>query len=181
MHSIKIRFLYSCLFLFVLSSCGSGSANITRAYLSWRYVLFRAGDLHGLPPTSDEVLDRNPGYTSYIDLFNKDKSYISFQCFGTSYEDFYCECSFKLVDVNDVTIIENNNFKCEYSGGQLGKIIYNDDDAKKALGTIYVYTPYWCRWQFEYDINNNGDKTLLTFEFWKNVPNPLPEFLNNNN
>jgi len=164
------------IFFLIFSSCSTRNANVIKSYLNYKYVLTRAGDLHGLAPTSNEVLDRNPGYTSYINLFDKSKSYINYQCSGTSYEDFYCEASFYLYDKDGNEIIKIDTFKCQYTGGQSGTIIYTDDDVKDMLGIIYVYTPYWCRWQFEYDVNNSGNKILLTFEFWKNQYNPLPKF-----
>ena len=177
----KIFKITSLLFVaFFFSACSTGSANITKAYLNRKYSLWRAGDLHGLPPTSNEVLDRNPGFTSYINLFDKNESFINYQCKGTSYQDFYCEASFKLVDINGDVLIEKDGFRCSYTGGQTGKIIYEDNETQECLGVIYVYTPYWCRWQFEYDVTGSGDKILLTFEFWKSSMNPLPDFITPN-
>lgn len=163
----------------LFTSCGVTNANVTKTYLNFRYNLWRAGDLHGLAPTSNEVLDRNPGFTSYINLFRKDECYINFQCKGTSYEDFYCDASFKLTDKDNNILVEKESFRCFYSGGQNGTVIIEDDETRERLGTIYVYTPYWCRWQFEYDVDNSGSKTLLTFEFWKSEFNKLPDFLIN--
>ena len=161
----------------LFASCSVRGATITRSYLNFKYNLSRAGDLHGIAPTSSEVLDRNPGYTSYIELFDKNDSYFNFQCKGTSYDNFYCEASFRLCDKNGNILVEKESFKCSYTGGQMGTIIYSDDETKEYIGTIYVYTPYWCRWQYEYDVDNTGNKILLTFEFWKQQYNPLPEFL----
>ena len=160
-----------------LSSCSAKNANIIKSYLSYKYVLNEAGDLHGLHPASNEVLNRNPGFISYIKLFDKSKSYINYQCKGTSYEDFYCEASFYLYDKDGKSIVKKDSFVCQYTGGQRGTIIYNDDETAEELGTIYVYTPYWCRFQFEYDVDNSGTKTLLTFEFWKNAYNDLPDWI----
>lgn len=160
-----------------LTSCSARGANVIKSYLNYRYVLVRAGDLHDLPPTSDEVLDRNPGFTSYINLFSKDESFINFQCKGDSFDNFYCEATFKLVDTNNVVLVENTSFKCSYTGGQNGMVIYEDEITKDQLGIIYVYTPYWCRWQYEYDVDGSGKKTLLTFEFWKSQYNSLPDFI----
>ncbi len=157
-------------------SCNVRSNNIKRSYLNYVYKLKRGGDLHGLSPTSEEVLDRNLGFTSYISLFSME-SYISFQCKGTSYENFYCEASFLLLDKDSNVLVEKDSFRCSYTGGQSGTVIYEDEDTSQLLGTIYVYTPYWCRWQFEYDVDGSGEKTLLTFEFWKHSFNPLPDFL----
>ena len=53
-------------------------------------------------------------------------------------------------------------------------IKYKEDENK--FGKIYVYTPYWCRWQFDYEIEN-GEKQKLTFEFWKKEKNELPDFV----
>ena len=175
----KALFKIIPLFLLLLSSCSANDANIVRSYLNYKYVLVRAGDLHGLAPTSNEVLDRNPGFTSYINLFDKSKSFINYQCKGTSYDDFYCEASFYLYDKDGNAIIKKDSFVCQYTGEQGGRIIYDNDETKKELGTIFVYTAYWCRWQFEYDVDNSGNKTLLTFEVWKNNYNPLPDFLSN--
>lgn len=161
----------------LFASCSARNADVTKAYLNYRYNLQRAGDIHGLDPTSNEVLDRNPGYTSYINLFNRNDSFINFQCKGTSYDDFYCEASFKLCDIDNNVLLEKESFRCSYTGGQSGTIIYSDDEANEYIGTIYVYTPYWCRWQYEYDVDNSGNKMLLTFEFWKGKYNPLPDFL----
>lgn len=174
------------LFLFLLLpfcivSCSTRNANITKSYLNCEYHLWRAGDLHGLDPTSNEVLDRNPGFISYVNLFDKRSSYINFQCKGTSYDDFYCDASFKLVDKNLNTLVEVDSFVCEYVGGQYGTIVIKDTDTKEYLGKIYVYTPYWCRWQYEYDVDGEGNKILLTFEFWKERNNQLPDFLVTNN
>lgn len=172
------KYIYPLTFIsLLLVSCGAGAANKTKSYLNYKYNLARCGDLHGLPPTSNEVLDRNKGFTSYINLFDREKSFINYQCKGTSYDDFYCEASFYLYDINDNPIICVDSFVCQYSGGQSGMIIYEDDNIKKQLGIIYVYTPYWCRWQCEYDIDNSGNEVLLTFEFWKGQFNSLPEFL----
>ena len=163
----------------LLSSCGVGEMNRTWSYLNFNYRLVRLGDIGTASPFSEEVLDRVPGYVSYTSLFSTKESYINFQCKGTSYEDFYCEASFRLVDKNDCVIIQENSFRCKYTGGQTGYIIYDDEEVENKLGNIYVYTPYWCRWQFEYDVNNDGNKQMLTFEFWKMEFNELPGFLNN--
>ena len=173
--------LLTLLTLIVLPSCSTKNANVTKAYLNHKYMLVRAGDLHGLPPTSNEVLNRNEGFTSYIDLFDKADSYINFQCKGTTYEDFYCEASFKLVNKSGEVVMEKESFICQYTGGQSGMVIYDDEETKNMLGIIYVYTPYWCRWQLEYDVDDSGNKTLLTFEFWISKFNPLPDFLTPNN
>ena len=175
---LRKSFILFVLIPFVVS-CSTRNANITKAYLNCKYTLWRAGDLHGLSPTSNEVLDRNPGYTSYVNLFNKGECYINFQCKGTNYEDFYCEASFKLIDKDNNVLVEKESFVCRYTGSQTGKIIFEDEETEEYLGTIYVYTPYWCRWQYEYDVDNSGNKTLLTFEFWKGKSNPLPDFLAN--
>lgn len=174
----KLLFKLAPIFLIVLSSCSARNSNTIKSYLNYKYTLVRVGDLHGLAPTSNEVLNRNPGFTSYINLFDKSKSYINYQCKGTSYDDFYCEASFYLYDKDGNEIIKKDSFTCQYTGGQSGTIIYNDGETKEELGIIYVYTPYWCRWQLEYDVDNSGDKILLTFEFWKNKYNSLPDFLN---
>lgn len=172
------KFLMAFIPLFLFSGCGTKNANTIKSFLNYKYVLLRAGDLHGLSPTASVVLDEknNKGFTNYINLFDKEKSYINFQCKGTSYDDFYCEASFFLFDAKGNELMKNECFICEYSGGQTGTIIFEENETKEQLGTIYVYTPYWCRWQFEYSVDDSDEKTLITFEFWKSKYNDLPTF-----
>ena len=58
-----------------------------------------------------------------------------------------------------------------------GVVKFKNSTDEELLGTIYVYTPYWCRWQGEYNVDDSDDKILLTFEFWKKEYNPLPDFI----
>ena len=164
-----------------LCSCSISTNDKYLAYLNYKYTLVRAGDLHGLNPTSNEVLNRNPGFTSYMKYFDKQSSYINFQCVGTSLYDFKCETQFCLKDSSGKEIINlvNPVFYTTYSGGQSGTVNILDNSVKDLVGTIYVYTPYWCRWQCEYDVNDDGNPILITFEFWKSSYNPLPDFITN--
>lgn len=165
--------------LLCLSSCSLGKADKATFFLNYKYTLVRAGDLHGIKPSAMEVISQNPGFTSYISLFSKTKSYINFQCKGTSVDDFYCETTFVLYDSGGNLIAggEDLVFRTRYAGEQRGTIKYYDQEVENKLGTIYVYTPYWCRWQCEYDVDGSGQKTLITFEFWKNTYNPLPDWI----
>lgn len=167
------------LFFIFISGCSTNSANVTKAYLNRQYNLIRAGDLHGLSPNSSEVLDEkhNKGFTSYIHLFDKSKSFVNFQCKGTSYDNFYCDGTLVLYDLKGNLIMEAEEFRCSYSDGQWGSIIYENQEMYSKLGIIYVYTPYWCRCQFYYDISGDGNLTLLTFEFWVAKGNDLPSFV----
>lgn len=174
-------FLLFLLFPILITSCSTRNANVTKSFLNAEYHLWRAGDLHGLNPTSNEVLDRNPGFTNYIQLFDRKESFVNFQCKGTSYEDFYCDASFRLVDKNHNVLVNKDSFICEYVGGQYGMVTIKNDETKEYLGKIYVYTPYWCRWQYEYDVDGKGNVILLTFEFWIEKYNQLPDFLKNEN
>lgn len=175
---MKIRNLLLVALLPLLCSCSLDQESYNHRYLNYKYVLKQAGDLHGIKPTSKEVLDQNKGFTSYLSLFNKNKSYINFQCVGTNAENFHCETTFVLYDKKGNLLVGDENivFNTSYNGVQSGKIKYEDPQYKEKIGTIYVYTPYWCRWQFEYDVDGSGNKTLLTFEFWKSTYNPLPEW-----
>lgn len=170
--------IFVLIFGILLSSCSFGNENKELTFLNYKYTLKDAGDLHGLEPTSNEMLNRNTGFTSYTNLFDKERSYINFQCYGSSYDSFYCETTFCLCDKNGNNIIGGEDFKfnTSYNGGQAGTINIENEEKRKILGTIYVYTPYWCRWQYEYDVNGDGNKTLLTFEFWKSSYNDLPDW-----
>ena len=175
-----MRKLLCCLFIpLLLSSCSLESNNINVSYLNYRYQLVRAGDIHGLDPFSKELLDKNPGYTSYIELFNKKTGYINFQCVGSSLDDLRCETQFYLEDINGNVLVNATDpvFYTSFKGTQTGKIVYTDKDIENKIGDIYVYTPYWCRWQCEYDVDGSGNKITLTFEFWKKEYNPLPDFI----
>lgn len=166
------------LFAFLLSSCSFSRQNKEKFYLNYFYTLNDCGDIHEYSPTYGEVLKRDPGFTSYTSLFNKNSSYINFQCYGDSFNTYYCETTFCLVDKNNNYVFGNDTFKfrTSFSGGQIGELIFEDEEIANFVGKIYVYTPYWCRWQYEYDVNNDGNKTLLTFEFWKRNFNELPEW-----
>lgn len=162
----------------LLASCSINQESYNHRYLNYKYTLVRAGDLHGISPTSKENLAQNKGFTSYITLFDKSKSFINFQCIGNNASNFHCETTFVLYDKSGNLLAggEDIVFNTSYSGVQSGKIKYEDPEIGSKLGTIYVYTPYWCRWQFEYDVDGSGNKTLLTFEFWKSTFNPVPEW-----
>ncbi len=174
-NTIKKMLLVICPIL--ISGCSVSNNNKTINYLNRSYHLNSAGDLHGLDPTSNEVLSGNEGFTSYINLFNKNNSYFDFQCKGTSYDDFYCDMIFHVEDKYGNVLVDVKDAKCYYTGSQSGKVVVYDKSIADTVGTIYVYTPYWCRWQWEYDVDNSGNKTLLTFEFWKGVLHSLPDFL----
>lgn len=166
------------LFPFLLCSCSFGNESVDRSYLNYKYVLKDAGDIHEYAPNYGEVLNRDPGFTSYTSLFDKNKSYINFQCYGNNVNNFYCETTFSLVDKNGNIVFGGDDFKFKtrFSGGQSGTLVIEDPNIALTIGTIYVYTPYWCRYQLEYDVDGSGIKKLLTFEFWKNKYNPLPEW-----
>lgn len=165
-------------FLCGLTSCSIKSEDKSKLFLNYDYKLVRVGDIHGGDPATKEVLTQHPNFTSYISLFNKSKSHINFQCKGSNYNDFHCDTTFALYDKDGNCIAGGDDavFRTSYVGQQHGTILYEDDEIKQKLGTIYVYTPYWCRWQMEYDVDKSGNKVLLTFEFWKTTYNPLPEW-----
>lgn len=162
----------------LLSSCSFNTQTKQKHYLNYKYSLVRAGDIHGKSPAYGEVLDRISGYTSYISLFDKTKSYINYQCYGSSFNDFYCDTTFVLYDKkgNKVFGDEDYHFRTSFSGGQNGKIIFENSEDSAKFGKIYVYTPYWCRWQFNYDVKGDGNLVKLTFEFWKTQYNELPDW-----
>lgn len=162
----------------LLSSCSFSLQTKERFYLNYKYNLVRAGDLHGKSPAYGEVLDRISGFTSYISLFDTKKSYINYQCYGNNFNDFYCDTTFVLYDKNGNKVFgdEDYHFKTRYDGGQSGKIKFVNSEDSKKFGKIYVYTPYWCRWQFNYDVKGDGNLVKLTFEFWKGQFNKLPDW-----
>lgn len=162
--------LFSCL---SLSSCSIKSENKSKSFTNYYYELVRAGDLHGLPPTEKELLNANPGFTNYVNLFDLKGSFINFQCVGNDFDSFHCETTLCLKDKKGVTIlgdssvvfntyIDKNEIKCE------------DTAVQEKIGKIYYYPAYWCRLQCEYDVNDDGNKVLITFEFWKKAFNEVP-------
>lgn len=162
----------------LLSSCSFSLQTKQRFYLNYKYNLTRAGDIHGKSVSEGEVLNRVSGFTDYTSLFDRTKSYINFQCFGSSIDDFYCDTTFVLYDKNGNKVFgdENNHFRTSYDGKQLGNVIFENSEDSKKIGAIYVYTPYWCRWQFNYDVNKDNKPIKLTFEFWKGEFNDLPDW-----
>ena len=163
----------------LLSSCSFGDSSEDYEFLNYKYTLNEAGDIHGAIPTSGEVgLYKIAGFTNYINHFDRENSYINFQVVGDSFETTSCNGTFCLKDKKGNYVVGNDviSFNCRHSGGQSGKIIFSDSYVANLLGNIYVFTPYWCRCQFEYDINNDGNPLLLTFEFWKSSYNEVPEW-----
>lgn len=177
---MKNKNLFLSVLPLLLASCSFGEQSINNAYLNYKYVLKSAGDIHDVPLRTKEVLSSTPGFTNYTSLFDKEKSYINFQCVGTNFDDFKCETTFVLYDKNGNTVFggENFVFNSRYTSKNRGELVYEDENIKNQIGTIYVNTAYWCRWQFEYDVDGSGNKTLLTFEFWKTSYNTLPEWEN---
>lgn len=164
----------------VLTSCSFSGQSVYKQFLNYRYVLNNAGDLHGLPATSNEVLGRNPGFTSYINLFDKENSYIDFQCYGNSFDSFYCETTFCLKDKNGNYVMGNENYKFRTSFDSRKQILlFEDKNIESQFGVVYANAVYSCRWQCEYDVKGDGNKVLLTFEFWKKALNPIPEWSEN--
>ena len=178
MHKFRLLFI---IFLTLLTSCSVGTNDIQTSFLNYKYILSCAGDLNGVNPTSGEVLNRNKGFKDYTSRFNKNSCYINFQCLGTSYDDFRCETTFFVQDKKNTILIDRseNPFLTSFSGGQRGIILFNNEYDSESIGTIFVYTPYWCRWQCLYDLEGDGELILLTFEFWKKEYNPLPGFIKN--
>lgn len=161
--------VFSCL---LLSSCSIKSEDQRKTFTNYYYELVRAGDIHGLPPEEKELLDKNPGYTNYANLFDLKNSYINFQCVGNDFDSFHCETTLCIKDKKGDLIlgspnivfnthIENNEIKCD-----------NEKDQDK-IGKIYYYPAYWCRLQCEYTISDD-EKVLITFEFWKKSFNEVP-------
>ena len=164
-----------------LTSCSMSSKSADYAYLNNQYSLVRCGDIHGADIYGNEVLDRYEGYDDYKNLFDIKNSSLNFQCKGTSYDDFWCEGSIKLVDKNGVVLIEDRSFSCWTDAAlYYGKIYYENEDDKNVIGNIYVFAPYWCRLQLDYDVSGDGDIKTITFEYWKGAFNELPEFLKAN-
>lgn len=165
---------------FLLSSCSFSRQSTLKSFLNYRYVLKDAGDIHGLDPSKGTVLNGTKGFTSYTKLFNKQNSYINFQCKGNNQNDFHCETTMCVTDLGGNMVFgdENYVFNTSVPYGESVEIIYDNKEDENKIGRIYVYTPYWVRWQFEYDVNNDGNKVLLTFEFWKQTYNDLPEWRN---
>lgn len=175
---MKTKLLLLPLLVCGLSSCSIKKEDKVKLFLNYDYRLVRAGDLHGISPISNDVISRNPGFTSYISLFDINKSHINFQCTGNNFDEFHCDTTFALYDKSGSCIVGSDDvtFRTNYVGNQHGTIVYEDEAVGTELGTIYVSTPYWCRWQFEYDVDGSGNKILLTFEFWKKTYNSLPEW-----
>lgn len=177
---MKKKILLIPIMCFLLTSCNAGVENLDISYLNYKYVLNCSANLHGLDPRTNEVLERNISKENrdrdiYTKYFDKEKSFINFQCVGSTFEDFKCETSFYLTKKNGDIVVSLDLFYTKYSGGESGVIIFKDAELGNQIGTIYVYTPYWCRCQFNIDANDDGNKELLTFEFWKNTYNPLPD------
>ena len=150
------------------------------SYLNNHYYLVRCGDIHGADVTSYEVLDRYSPYDNYLNLFDKNASFMNYQCKGTSYDDFWCEGSLKIVDVKGAILLQSNSFECWTNAALYhGVIRYKNNEDKEQIGNIYVFAPYWCRIQLNYDVSGSGDIKLITFEFWKGEFNELPGFLKN--
>lgn len=163
----------------LLSSCSFTNATKDYAYLNHKYVLNDAGDLHGLNPESGTVMRNNKGFTSYTNLFDKKNSYIDFQCKGTNKNDFHCETTFYLLDKKGSVVYgsEDYIFNTRLAKGYNNTtVVYENENDQEKFGSMYVYIPYWVRWQFEYDVNGDGNKVLLTFEFWKSTFNEVPEW-----
>ena len=156
-----------------LSSCSVSYQNERRDFLSYRYALRKAGDLHGKPFNEYELLDKNPGFTDYTKLFDTTNSYMNFQCVGDDYDSFHCETTLCLKDKNGRIILGSES---ETFNTHLEKSFVVCDDEKYNLlyGTMYYTASYWVRLQCEYDVNGDGNKTLLTFEFWKKSFNEAP-------
>ena len=142
---MKNKYLLFLLPSLLLSSCTISSNNTQITYLNCHYVLKSAGDLHGLNVWSNEVLDRNPGFTNYTNLFDISNSFIDFQLLGDSFESLHCDSIFQLKSkpssfVEEINIHEE--FQSRYGGKQSDNIIFLSDEAKLKLGSIHVYTPH---------------------------------------
>lgn len=169
----------SLIFMLPLLLCGCSvkSESIYNQYLNYKFVLRRAGDIKGQDVNYPYNMDRLPGYVSYIDRFDTSNSYIDFQCKGNNFDNFRCETTFVLKTktngyIRNITVPFNTRF----IGYELGTIEIFDDKIKQELGTIYVYTPYFCRWQCDFDVDGDGNKELITFEFVKEKFNDVPEW-----
>ena len=170
---MKINNFQLLLFVPLLCSCTPKKYNDTQ-FLNYKYVLSYVGDIHGADPRRYESLGRVPGITSYSKKFDQKNSFINFQCRGDSFENYHCETTFSLKDIEGNVVIEClTPFNSTYKGGEEGNIIFDEPTVKEKIDTIYVYTPYWVRIQLNYDINKDGNNVLLTFEFWKKTFNDI--------
>lgn len=171
---------YKTLILFfplLMCSCSMSSEDKNISFLNYYYRLNSCGTIGNNRPMWGEVLNRLEGYVDYTKLFDAASSYINFKCVGTSFDDFKCETTFYLKDKKGNVLIDlTTPFYTTYYGNQRGTIIFENKEIGEKLGTMYVYTPYWVRWQFDYEIEN-GEKQKLTFEFWKKEKNELPDFV----
>lgn len=165
----------------VLTSCSMDNKSSDYGYLNNHYNLVRCGDIHGANIYDITILDQYEAYDDYKGLFDINNSFLNFQCRGTSYDDFWCEGSIKLVDNKGVVLIDNKSFSC-WTDATLyyGKIYYEDEQDKNVIGNIYVFAPYWCRIQLDYDVSGEGDIKTITFEYWIGSFNDLPDFLKGN-
>ena len=161
----------------LLCGCSAKNESVFYSYLNHKFTLRRVGDIKGQSVTYPYNMDRLPGYVNYSNYFDLNNSYINFQCKGDNFDNFRCETTFVLKNSKN-EYIKNIDvpFNTRFSGGQLGTLEIFDEAVKQELGTIYVYTPYFCRWQFELDLNNDGNKKIITFEFMKGQFNDLPEW-----
>lgn len=168
--------LLTCIISSLLISCTAKNATQTIGYLNYLYRLHAVGDIHDVPVNEGIRIDWIEGCDDYSSYFDLDNSYLDFQCVGSSYQDFHCVGSIYIVDKDNRVVFEEIGFLCEYNGGQSGEIEFNNIETKRKIKHIY-YSIYRTRFQCEYDVNNDGNLVLLTFEFFPASFNNLPSFL----
>ena len=174
----KINCLLLLLLCLSFSSCSMRSESYDYAYLNNRYNLWAVADIHGKDPFYGRDLYAVKDVDLHNELFDLENSYLNFQCKGESYSDFHCEGELHLYNSSNQEVLIVNSFNCSANVSlYTGMIVFYDEVAKEKIGDIYISTPYWCRIQLYYDIQGTGEKTLLTFEFFKGKFNDLPEFL----
>lgn len=166
----------------LLSSCSVGPQTTYKSFLNFNFVLRSVVDLHGESVWTDEIILLNhiPKEKQiedvYTDYFDTSKSFINFECKGNNSDNFRCETVFSLVTKDGKVIVDytDSPFLTSYIGDQTGFVLFEDANVENELGTIYVNSIYWCRWRYNYDIDNDGVDEELTFEFQKKQINPTP-------
>lgn len=163
--------------LLPLSSCSVKSETKVSSYLNYCFKLTKVGDIHNADIYYPYPQDRVKGYKDYKYLFNLNDSFMNFQCKGDTFDNFHCETSFSLKTTSGVDLFSElpPTFDTELNSAGDSKLIFKDPEIGIKVGTVFVSTIYYCRYQKEYDVNGDGNMVLLTFEFWKTTFNDVPE------